>query len=96
MAPRRSEAVPTLAPRGRSCGLAATGEIQASRTSSRGRYPTMAIASGRNVGKSLEACTAMSIVPIIKAVSSSLVNSPLPPASLKARSVMTSPLVLMT
>src|SRR4051812_16747226 len=52
--------------------------------------------SGRTVGRSLAECTARSISPSKRAVSSSFVNRPFPPASDSGRSWMASPVVLMT
>ena len=78
---RRSDAVPTTAPCGRSRKLAALRLMKASRTSSRGRHAASISPSGSTVGMSFAECTARSIVPASSASSISLVNSPLPPAS---------------
>ena len=75
--------------------VSAKDEISASRTSSRGRKPASAIPSGMRVGRSLAEWTAASISPASSAMSISLVNRPLPPASASGRSWIASPLVRM-
>ena len=83
---RRSEAVPTTAPRGNSRSALARRLMNTSRTSSRGRKAASTRLSGRKVGTSLAECTARSMLPASSASSISLVNSPLPPASANGRS----------
>ena len=92
---RLSEAAPRLAPRGRLSIEDAAAEISASRTSSRGRKPASATPSGSSVGRSLAEWTAASIAPATSAMSISLVNRPLPPASASGRSWIVSPVVRM-
>ncbi len=90
---RRSDDVPSTAPGFRSASFAATGDRNASRTSSRSRQAAMTRPSGSRVGMSLAEWTAISTAPESSASSISLVNSPLPPASISDRSVMRSPVV---
>ena len=92
---RRSEEVATTAPAGRSERAAAVRLIKASRTSSRGRKQLTVRPAGSRVGMSFMECTAMSTSPASSASSISLVNRPLPPASLRGRSWMRSPVVRM-
>ena len=83
---RRSDAVPTTAPGGRSRKVLALRLMKASRASSRGRKPASTRPAGSTVGMSFEECTARSIAPASSASSISLVNRPLPPASASGRS----------
>ena len=61
---RRSDAVPTTAPRGKAASVAALRLMKASRTSSRGRQAASMSPSGSTVGMSLLECTARSMPPI--------------------------------
>ena len=92
---RRSDAVPTTAPCGRSRKVLALALMKASRASSRGRNADSTRPGGSTVVMSFDECTARSMVPLSSASSISLVNSPLPPTSLSGRSWMVSPVVRM-
>lgn len=90
---RRKLAVPTVAPAGKSANVFAFKLTNASRGSSRSGTQASVIPSGNRVGRSFSECTARSIRPSNSASSSSFVKRPLPPASIKVRSWMRSPLV---
>ena len=79
-AERRRLEVPTLAPAGMPSRLAYRLETKASRASSRARIAASSNPAGRSAGTSFIECTAMSARPSARAFSSSLTNSPLPPA----------------
>ena len=92
---RRSDAVPTTAPCGRSCKVRLARLMKTSRASSRGSTATIASPAGSTVGMSLAECTARSMRFARSASSISLVNRPLPPTSASGRSRIMSPLVRM-
>ena len=87
------EAVPILAPVGKSARLAAVADSSASRGSSRARTQPISRPSGSQVSMSFNECTARSIVPRSSASSISLVKRPLPPISASNRSCTRSPVV---
>jgi len=92
---RRTAAVPTIAPRGRSAirriAPSRDATIRTSRGSARGSNAAIARAGGSQVGTSFIECTARSMRSSSSASSSSLVNRPLPPMSASARSRTWSP-----
>ena len=93
---RRSEAEPTTAPSGRSReALEAMADEGVAHVLARQDSRRSTMPSGSAVGRSLAEWTARSMAPSRSAMSSSLVNSPLPPASESGRSWMASPVVLM-
>lgn len=90
-----SEAVPTMLPAGRTASEAALRDINASRTSSRGRLHGSIVFSGKYVGTSFIEWTAMSMSPFNSASSISLVNKPFPPMSASGWLSILSPVVLI-
>lgn len=90
-----SEAVPTVVPAGSSPSEAAAKEINASRTSSRGRLQGKIVLSGRYVGTSFIECTAISISRLSRASSISFVNRPFPPMSASGWLNILSPVVFI-
>ena len=93
---RRRLDVPTTAPSASSVIEPIVGEMNASLTSSRGKYVSNNNPSGWIVGMSFIEWTAMSILPANRSSSISRVNRPLPPMSFKGRSWIMSPVTLMT
>ena len=99
---RRTEAVPTKAP----CGKTASGSsaepsphpaprISASRGSSRSSTQASTMPGGNSVSRSLRLCTATSMRPSASASWISLAKSPLPPISARRLSCTLSPDVAM-
>ena len=80
-AARRTDAVPTRAPFGRSQGVGATKEIKTSRGSSRAGMAAVTRPACCSAGMSFMECTAKRAAPERSASSISLVKSPLPPIS---------------
>mmetsp|Transcript_7621 Transcript_7621/g.31537 ORF Transcript_7621/g.31537 Transcript_7621/m.31537 type:complete len:286 (-) Transcript_7621:46-903(-) len=92
---RRSEALPMTEPSGSSASDLALGEMNTSRVSSRSSVHGNTVDPGSHVGTSFIECTQMSTSSPNSAVSSSLVNRPLPPISESALSRIMSPCVFM-
>src|SRR6185312_8665575 len=92
---RRSDAVPSTAPCGRSRKVFALRLMKASRASSRSRHAASINPGCDTVGMSFDECTARSTRRSSSASSISLVNRPLPPTSDNGRSWILSPEVRM-
>src|SRR5690606_9556706 len=92
---RRRLEVPTRAPAGSSLSASYLLETKASRGSSRSRMAASTKPDGISAVTSFMECTAMSARPSRMAISSSLMNRPLPPILESARSSTSSPRVVM-